>query len=245
MVIPSRRGSPWLEPCLGALKSEGVDSVWIVSEEDPALGRWVACGRGDGFARRANRGLDAAFRAGADLALLLNDDTEVAPGTLARLGEAARAGRIVGPVLENPDGSVQSAGFSWGSRSGRLRARRDRPAVDREVDALSGAAMMIRAEEHAALGGFDEGFTWYFEDIDLCLRACDRGIPVRIVAGTKVLHQGGGTVAGSAAGLLARNHLRLSRKRGASAATTLLLDLAWAAREGGLRTVSSLLAGLR
>mgnify|MGYP004726753519 CR=1 FL=1 len=64
---------------------------------------------------------------------------------------------------------------------------------DRAVDQVMGAFLMIRRDLFAALGGFDERFFVYFEDVDLCVRARAAGLSVRHVAGASAAHLGQGT----------------------------------------------------
>jgi GT2 family glycosyltransferase len=241
VVIPTRPGSKWLRPCLDALGT-GV-APWLVAESHPGAGPWVPCARGDGFARRVNLGARAALAAGADRIVLLNDDTRVEPGAIALLAEAARGG-IAGALLLEPDGRVQSAGFRWQPRTGRLRALR---RAGGPVDAVSAAAMAIDAVAFLALGGLDEGFSWYWEDIDLCLRARDRGLPVVLVSEARVMHWGGGTLGrhnAQAAFHMARGHARMSRSRGEGWPRALGWDLAWGLRSGP-RALRAVLRGWR
>ncbi len=143
-----------------------------------------------GFAKGYNR---AAQRASGRHLLMLNPDTVVRPGALRRLvdfldsqPEAAAAG----PRLLNSDGTVQFscrrfprpiAAILRNTAIGRLvprnRFTRDYLMADwdhgavREVDWVSGAAICIRRQAWEKVGGFDEGFFMYAEDIDWCLRA--------------------------------------------------------------------------
>ena len=66
---------------------------------------------------------------------------------------------------------------------------RDR-SVDRDVDAVNGAFMLVRTELFRALGGLDESVFMYLEDADLCRRVRDAGYRVRFVAGASAVHAG-------------------------------------------------------
>ena len=149
-----------------------------------------------------NRYLSPAWNQGAAVTqtpylLFLNPDTEWFHGTLADLVGAARrhprAG-IVGPMLRNPDGTVYPSGRRFPSlvdaighaflspftRNNPFTRRYEMDGWDRsterEVDWVSGAAMLIPCEAFDAVGGFDEGFPLYGEEIDIAtrLRALDR-----------------------------------------------------------------------
>jgi N-acetylglucosaminyl-diphospho-decaprenol L-rhamnosyltransferase len=66
-------------------------------------------------------------------------------------------------------------------------------AEDRAVDQVMGAFLMIRRPLFAGLGGFDQRFFVYYEDVDLCRRARAAGVAVRHVAGAVIGHAGQGT----------------------------------------------------
>jgi N-acetylglucosaminyl-diphospho-decaprenol L-rhamnosyltransferase len=141
-----------------------------------------------GFAVAANQGIRSTA---ASFALLLNPDAQISGGTLAALlkvaGERPRAGAI-GLLVRNPDGTVQpsarkvpglleSLGHAFlgpvfpnnpFTRSYTM-AGWDR-TTEREVEWISGSAMLLRREAYDEVGGFDEGYFMYVEDVDLCTR---------------------------------------------------------------------------
>jgi GT2 family glycosyltransferase len=161
-----------------------------------------------GFARGYNRA--AAAASGRHL-LILNPDTVVRPGSLGRLvafmdshPEAAAAG----PRLLNSDGSLQFScrrfpramvGVLRNTIIGRLAPRnrftRDYLMQDwdhrsvRHVDWVSGAAICIRREAWDQLGGFDEGYYMYSEDMDWCLRAEQAGWRVYYAPDAVIVHR--------------------------------------------------------
>jgi GT2 family glycosyltransferase len=163
------------------------------------------------FSRSANRGL---ARARGEILLLLNSDTEVEPGGLERLvGSFAREPElgIAGGLLHYPDGSPQWSGgrepslawfFALASGLPALLARlpfyrRARPlAPDHpfEVDWVTGAAMALRRAVWEATGPFDEGFRFYAQDLDLCLRARRAGWRIEVRPELRVLHHHGATI---------------------------------------------------
>jgi GT2 family glycosyltransferase len=125
--------------------------------------------------------------------LFLNSDTVVLEGALAAMVRHADANPdigILGPKLLNADGSLQyscrrypnlGTGFFRNTPLGRLfphnRFASDYlmqdwdHATPRDVDWVSGAALMIRRTLLDRIGGFDEAFFMYCEDVDLCWRA--------------------------------------------------------------------------
>jgi len=125
--------------------------------------------------------------------LFLNSDTEVTEGALAamvRFADSQPDIGILGPKLLNGDGSLQyscrrypnlGTGFFRNTPLGRLfphnRFTTDYLYQDwdhntpRDVDWVSGAALMIRRTLLDQIGGFDTTFFMYCEDVDLCWRA--------------------------------------------------------------------------
>jgi N-acetylglucosaminyl-diphospho-decaprenol L-rhamnosyltransferase len=174
--------------------------VVVLRNEEPAR-----------FTRSANRGL---ARASGEILLLLNSDTEVEPGGLARLVEVfAKEPElgIAGALLHYPDGSPQWSGgrepslawfFALTSGLPRLLEklplyRRSRPlAPDRplEVDWVTGAAMAFRRTVWGAAGPLDEGFQFYAQDLDFCLRARRAGWRIEVRPEVRVLHHHGATI---------------------------------------------------
>jgi N-acetylglucosaminyl-diphospho-decaprenol L-rhamnosyltransferase len=136
--------------------------------------------------------------------LFLNPDARVEhwpPGLAAR-------GRIVGALVQSPDGAPSHV---WGTGRRlrdevRLRWLRRRPQTPTGTGYVSGAAMLVNRERFNDLGGFDEGYFMYYEDIDLCTRATERGIPVVIDPTWVVSHEGGHSV-GRSVESLTRAHL--------------------------------------
>jgi hypothetical protein len=163
------------------------------------------------FTRSANLGL---ARTRGEVLLLLNSDTEVEPGGLARLlAVFAREPElgIAGALLHYPGGSPQWSGgrepslawfFALASGLPALLERlplyrRAKPlAVDRPVpvDWVTGATMALRREVWETVGPLDEGFEFYAQDLDFCLRAKRAGWRTEIRPEFKVLHHHGATI---------------------------------------------------
>jgi GT2 family glycosyltransferase len=167
-----------------------------------------------------NRGFGAACNQGAegsdaDYLLFLNPDTRIAADALAVpvafLEDPAHATvGICGIRLTGEDGEVHRS-CARHPRPRHVAARavgldRIAPRVfpglflaewehdrDREVDHVMGAFLMIRRRLFADLGGFDERFFVYLEDLDLTLRAKRRGFSTWFLAGPRAFHHGGGS----------------------------------------------------
>lgn len=131
--------------------------------------------------------------------LVLNDDVELEPGCVRELVDAADADprlAAVGPSLVGEDGSPQ---FSlqpfptWrGEVSGALRPR----TVDGNADQgwLNGSCLLLRAEAVREVGGFDEEFFLFYEDVDLGLRLHHAGWRSAIAPAARAVHHGHQTV---------------------------------------------------
>jgi GT2 family glycosyltransferase len=160
-----------------------------------------------GFARGYNR---AAAEARGRYLLMLNPDTATRPGALGRLVDFLdsnpEAG-AAGPRLLNRDGSLQYscrrfpkplAAVFRNTVLGRVapgnRFSREYLMVEwdhgeaREVEWVSGAAICIRRESWEEVGGFDEGFFMYAEDMDWCLRAQQAGWRICYVPEAVIAH---------------------------------------------------------
>jgi hypothetical protein len=136
--------------------------------------------------------------------LLLNPDCQVAKGTIERLIAALHsADRIgmVGPLLLNPDGSEQAVGrrkfptprvaLEQSLGSTRLSRCAPLPKEPIEIEAISGACMMVRREVAAAVGPLDERYFLHCEDLDWCMRFHLQGWMILFVPEATVVHQKG------------------------------------------------------
>lgn len=151
-----------------------------------------------GFVDACNLGASAAT---GDILFFLNHDTQPLAGwlepVLRTFHEDASVG-VVGSKLVYPDGRLQEAGgvvFADGSAAnfGRGLAADD-PLVGhlRDVDYVSGAALAIRRELFARLGGFDVRFRpAYYEDTDLCMAARAAGCRVVFQPESVIVHHEG------------------------------------------------------
>jgi len=158
-----------------------------------------------GFARANNQGFDLAQ---GRLVLFLNPDTILVKDALKRmvdfLHEHSRAG-MVGPRLEYPDGTIQAAcARPLPTLSASLFCEALRlcniPLIGKwvqssydydlsqEVEAISGAAMLVRPELIRQLGGFGEAFIHTGEDIELCFRFRKAGWKIHYLSDAVVIH---------------------------------------------------------
>ncbi|MDR3388638.1 MAG: glycosyltransferase [Rudaea sp.] len=147
--------------------------------------RFIRNAQNLGFVGSCNAGADCAK---GEFVAFLNNDTVVVAGWLKALlacfGEEPDAG-LVGAKLVYPDGRLQEAGgIVFRDGSGWNYGRFDDPAdprynFRREADYCSGAAILIRRDLFARLGGFDPRYApAYYEDTDLAfaVRAAGRKV---------------------------------------------------------------------
>jgi GT2 family glycosyltransferase len=208
-----------------------------------------------GFGRASNQGIavaDAAY------VLLLNSDAEVRPGAVealvALLDQRPRVG-AVGPRTLAPDGTVEvsfgpplTPRHEWRQRrlvrgvrareASALREAAARSTSEREPAWLSAACLLVRREALRQVGGFDEEFFLYEEDVDLCRRLVQAGWAIVFTPAAEVVHHLGRSTehAADRARLeYRRSHLRYYRKHnGPFANAALRAWLAGAAAGGWL-----------
>jgi len=234
VVIPNWNGRRWLPGCLDSIAAQdqpAAETILVdngstdgsheyLVESHPEV-RVVRLSHNTGFAHAVNRGIDAA---GAPLVALVNTDVVLAPDWLARMTAAARAapeaaavackmvqmdgtGRIydAGDVLRR-DGVCEQRG-----RFGPDDDSYDEPG---EVFAACAGAALYRRACLLAVGGFDERFFAYLEDVDLGLRLRLSGWSCRYEP-CVAWHAGGGSSAAldtPVATLAERNTLLLVAK---------------------------------
>ncbi|MEA2205886.1 MAG: hypothetical protein QOE77_2662 [Blastocatellia bacterium] len=164
-----------------------------------------------GFGKANNQGFKLSS---APLLFLLNNDAEVRAGTIDRLIATVKSEKRIGatgPRVLNPDGSLQvsvwrNPASPWAMVMTALRLHRLLPrrlagelllgehwdhARRRAVNLLLGAAILVKREVIAEVGGFDERFHMYGEDLEWCLRIVRGGWKIIFDPAAEVLHHGG------------------------------------------------------
>ena len=144
----------------------------------------VALPENRGFTGGMNEGFRLAAAAGIPFGLVLNNDLRLPGDFLGPLvGALVNDARLaaVGPTVLHPDGTVWAQGGerAFAPNGLRLRGHRGAPAArtagPEEVGFLPCACVLFRMSEVAAVGGFDDGYFMYWEDVDLCERLRARG----------------------------------------------------------------------
>jgi GT2 family glycosyltransferase len=180
-----------------------------------------------GFAAGNNVGIRAALLDGFDQVLLLNNDTAVKPDCLAQLARAAdidaRIG-IVGPKIYFFNSQKlwfaggrldRHTGFTYHEGEGEIdRGQYDR---EKEVDFVSGCAMLIKREVVEKIGTLDPDYYHSHEDADFCLKAIKAGFKVyyepRSVIYHKLARSSGGRKSPFYLYYRTRNHLIFNKKQ--------------------------------
>jgi GT2 family glycosyltransferase len=185
-------------------------SVELIKNRFPSV-KLIVNNENIGFGRANNQGLKIAS---GEFMLMINPDAIVSEDTLDKmisfLNENPSAG-LAGCKILNSDGTLQLAcrrsfpgpwtsltkvtGLSNLFPKSRLFARYNLTYLDEnetyEVDAISGSFMMMRKKVYEKVGGFDERFFMYGEDLDLCYRVQQAGFKVYFVHSTRIIHYKG------------------------------------------------------
>jgi len=143
-----------------------------------------------------NRGFAVAVNWGAKQAqtewlLILNDDVEgVTKEAIKQLSETAIKNKwsAISPILTNPNGEVENIGYTV-LPIGKVRLNFDKTKVsDKDLDGLTAACLLIKRETFRKMGGFDESFFAYLEDVDLFLHLKQAGFHFGLDTRMAVVH---------------------------------------------------------
>ncbi|MBN1277851.1 MAG: glycosyltransferase family 2 protein [Deltaproteobacteria bacterium] len=122
----------------------------------------------------------------------LNPDTELNHGVFSSMVDFMEAHKeigLAGTGIINPDGSFQpSVELHY---PGQRHAKRELKGLKGDIAWVLGASMIARREVLMDLGGFDEGFFLYGEDLDLCIRVRKRGWGLGFIPDAVIVHWGG------------------------------------------------------
>lgn len=211
VVIVNFDGEDLLPHCLAALAAQTVAPDEIVVADNGSRDRSLALlrsrypavralelGRNLGFAGGANRGVQATS---ASWVCVLNSDAAPAPDWLAQLVSVPRDERTwaLGSVLVSAStGLIESAGDAYAPEGYAYKLHRERPLEDLPAEpyrvfAAPGAAPVYRRRVFDLLGGYEERFFLYYEDVDLAFRALLAGYHALLVPSARVVHRLGAT----------------------------------------------------
>jgi GT2 family glycosyltransferase len=214
VVIPSWNSRDLLPRCLGSLREQDAAVELLVVDNGSVDGsvdylvaegvRHLSLPRNVGFAAAANLG---AARTESPLVMLLNADTMLEPRCIGRLLDALEDDNSLGGVqpciLQLEEGGQASAApgspriYSAGQaltldgrafEEGAGEALGPDRLARREVFGVCGAACLLRRELFAELGGYDERYFAFYEDVDLNVRAQIAGWRFELVPEAVVWH---------------------------------------------------------
>jgi GT2 family glycosyltransferase len=271
-IVVNYNGGPALVRCLAALRRSdfgGRPVVLVDNASRDGSAKQAAARTSEvellelrknvGFAAGVNAALPKLLSRGYGSLLLLNPDTEVAPGFFAPLAQALTEGAsIAGPklLLERAPGEagpplLWSAGgrVTFGRNLALLEGHRERDRgqhdAPRDVSFLPGTAWLARRDVFESVGLLDDSFFCYVEDVDYCVRAAAKGHRLRYEPRSVVWHAGSAASGGGYTALRkylnAAGGFRLLRKHGtpgrwlrflAGDVLTLPFALAYAALRG-------------
>jgi N-acetylglucosaminyl-diphospho-decaprenol L-rhamnosyltransferase len=219
-VVVNYNGGDSLPRCLASLRDNGVADIVVVDNgsTDSSVAtlstldveaRLVRAACNGGYGAGANLGAKSLDR---ELVFICNPDLVAQPAAIesltAALDEHPEAA-VAGPMLLETDGSVYPSGRSfpnlgdslghgfvgvfwsgnpWTRRYRLLGAQQLEP---RSADWVSGASFLVRRVAFEAVGGFDEAYFMYVEDVDLCWRLHRAGWDVRYEPTARVVHEQG------------------------------------------------------
>jgi N-acetylglucosaminyl-diphospho-decaprenol L-rhamnosyltransferase len=274
VVVPSLRGGPRLVELVNRLRDTSSVSVEVViadnglAPETAAAARAaganvIAMGANLGFGRAVNR---AAETAGGDVLVLVNDDVAPRPGFLGSLAaEVVKGGAemAAGVLLrEERPALIETAGVEIDATLGAHDYLQNEP-VSRLDSRLRpplgpcGGAAAYSRRAFDEVGGFDEGFFAYFEDVDLAIRLRRAGARCALAGAAHAVHTGSGTLGyhslakacqvGYSRGYLLRKYGVLSRPLPAVSALSLeaLASAALAVRHRSLAPATARVRGWR
>jgi N-acetylglucosaminyl-diphospho-decaprenol L-rhamnosyltransferase len=258
-----------LDSLPAALGSLIADVVVVDNDSQDGTAELVA-NRGIRVVHSANVGYAAGINVGvrvaapAEAILVLNPDVQLGEGCVPRLRSALRQPGvgIAAPRILSPDGTLQlslrreptllrviglaTTKLPWLTEVISSATRYGRPGA---ADWALGAALLVSRECHDILGGWDESFFLYAEEMDLALRARDHGLALQYEPTAVVVHIGGQSGRNDATHVMhVVNRIRLFRRRNGAVASwcfyllTLANEVRWTLR--GHRESRSAVAAL-
>src|SRR4051794_35519552 len=223
VVVCTYNAMPWIEPCLASVR--GLECIVVDNGSTDDTLALVAKRFPEAIVlEQANRGLGAGWNAGiarasGEYVFLLNADAWAVDDAVAQLAaflDAHPQAGLVGPLLRNPDGSLQRSvrGFPtlWrlATEFWFLRKLAPRSEVlngfyagsflhdrERAVDWVMGAALLVRKRAMGEIGGLDEDFFLFSEEVALQSRLGEAGWERWFPPAAEVTHVGGASHGGT------------------------------------------------
>lgn len=211
VLIPAYNGAPWIAETLNRLTgaaggaafeaivvdNASTDATAEISRAIPGV-RVIRNEANRGFSHAVNQ---AAAAATGRVLVAVNQDLHLQPGALKAMhGFLASNNGLAGGALSFEDGSEQPSCGPFPTLAGtvcrlalprRMRKYdlgRSRSGEAQAVDWITGAFIGFPRELFDKIGGFDEDFFMYYEDVDFCLRARRAGFRSYFLPSAKALH---------------------------------------------------------
>jgi N-acetylglucosaminyl-diphospho-decaprenol L-rhamnosyltransferase len=202
--------------------------------------RYIALPANPGYGGAMNAGV-ATLPPSVRWVLISNPDVVLTAGVVDALvaaGESDDRIASIGPAVLNVDGTVYPSARRvpslrtgighalfvnlWNGNPWTRRYRHDADTLDttkggtelptaRDAGWLSGACLLVRRDVFDTVGGFDEGYFMYFEDVDLGYRLGKAGYRNRYEPSVAVTHVGGHTAAPDSAQMIRAHHTSARR----------------------------------
>ncbi|MGO9963177.1 MAG: glycosyltransferase family 2 protein [Acidimicrobiales bacterium] len=245
-----------LSDCVASLRREAIETIVVVdngstdnsleglASKYPAVPVFHT-GKNLGFGGGVNYG---ARRVAGEMLLVCNPDLELQSGAVKsmrdRLVRDPSLG-LVGPALVTPAGDLQPSGRAFptfrrstvqavlgivlprNAYSRRYREANRARAGTGIVDWVTGACLLVRREAFDAVGGFDDRYFMYVEEVDLCWRLARAGWRTGYESSAQVLHLAGISTAPFPYRMIVAHHVSLWRfaRRTTSGSDRLLLPV--------------------
>lgn len=210
IIIVNWNSKEFLKGCLSSIPGDTSHEVIIVDnassdgscdfiEKNFPDVRLIRNNMNKGFAAGCNQG--AGIARGRYL-FFLNPDTIMEKDSIKKLIDFAETKEwlgAVGPRLIGRDGRAQNSVRRFPTISRALMGRKERlvkQLSDKEpssVEQVSGAAFLIKKDLWRDVGGMDERFFMFYEEVDLCRRLKDLGYNIYYLPAARIIHLGGGS----------------------------------------------------
>lgn len=220
VVLVNYNGEEVLTDCVKSLVDNSEDDLEIIivdnGSEDAAMedveSRYpyvhtIYMGENAGWGAGCNIGMQTAFENGAGYVLLLNTDTEIEEGMISELLKYCNDNTLTIPrIYRDKNDKDRSLWYSGGKIDYEAADARQTlytyDAADgsrnepRKVEFATGCCMMISRGSWEKVGGFDEEYFLYYEDVDYCMRLKEQEIEILYVPKAALWHKVGGSAGG-------------------------------------------------
>jgi GT2 family glycosyltransferase len=196
LVIPTLSNTKGLKRLVSELLVSGVKIVVVDNNPDEEKRELAAAENCTYLPQKENLGFAAGVNLGAkqvttDWMIIANDDVEgVDENLILNLLESAEKENwdAVSPILKNSQGKIENIGYKV-LPIGRVELNFDpQKNSSKQLDGLTAAFLLIKKKVFDSVGGFDESFFAYLEDVDLFLTLKERGYSFGVDTSVAVLH---------------------------------------------------------